>query len=83
MAPFLGPKLKEAKWKVESGMAMQRADPAARTATREMSRKTESEGHLSAASFGYLLKCICATKATESGSYLPNLRQTTASYVVR
>ena len=45
---------------------MQRADPAAGTATREMSRKTESEGHLSAASFGYLLKCICATKATES-----------------
>jgi hypothetical protein len=34
-------------------MAMQRADPAAGTATREMSRNTESEGHfLSAASFG-------------------------------
>jgi hypothetical protein len=51
MAPLLGPKLKEAKWKVESGMAKQRANPATGKATREMSRKTESEGHLSAASF--------------------------------
>jgi hypothetical protein len=30
----------------DSGMAMQRADPSAGTATREISRKTESEGHL-------------------------------------
>ena len=30
----------------DSGMAMQRAGPSAGTATREISRKTESEGHL-------------------------------------
>jgi len=73
MAPLLGPLVKEAKWKVESGMAMQRADPAAGTATREMSRKTESEGHFVSGLFWLLtlialaqpkplhLECICRT----------------------
>jgi hypothetical protein len=51
MAPLLGPLVKEASWRVGSGMAMQSAAPPAGTATREMSN-TESEGHcLSAASF--------------------------------
>ncbi len=64
MAPFLGPLLKEASWRVESGMATQRAAPPTGTAKREMS-KTASEGHfLSAASFVASIRSICATKAT-------------------
>jgi len=48
-----------------------------------MSNKTESEGHcLSAASFGYLIKCICATKTTESKSQVPTIRQATAKYAL-
>jgi hypothetical protein len=78
MAPLLGPQLKEAKWKVKSGMAKRRADPAAGKATREISRKTESEGHLSAASFGTHPKCISATKTAKFGTHLPKSRQTTA-----
>jgi len=77
MAPLLGPQLKEAKWKVESGMAKRRADPTAGKATREMSRKTESEGHLSAASFGCALQCISATKASQPGKQLPTVKQVT------
>jgi hypothetical protein len=64
MAPLLGPLVKEASWRVGSGMAMQSAAPPAGTATREMSN-TESEGHcLSAASFVALKPCTCATKAS-------------------
>ena len=66
MAPLLGPQLKEAKWKVESGMAKRRADPAAGKATREISRKTESEGHLSAASFGTQLSAFPRPKQQSS-----------------
>jgi hypothetical protein len=62
MAPLLGPQLKEAKWKVESGMAKRRAVPAAGKATREMTQKTESEGHLSAASFGTYLSAFAQPK---------------------
>ena len=62
MAPLLGPLLKEAKWKVESGMAKRRADPAAGKAIREISQKTESEGHLSAASFGAYLSAFAQPK---------------------
>jgi hypothetical protein len=36
MAPFLGPKLKEAKWRVKSGMATQRAAPRIGAANREI-----------------------------------------------
>jgi hypothetical protein len=51
MAPFLGPLVKEAKWRVDSGMATQGAAPPAGTAKREISN-TASEGHFcSAASF--------------------------------
>jgi len=66
MAPFLGPLLKEARWRVDSGMATQRAAPPTGTAKREMS-KTASEGHLlSAASFVASLQSTCATKASAS-----------------
>jgi hypothetical protein len=41
MAPLLGPQLKEAKWKVESGMAKRRADPAAGKATRDIAKNRE------------------------------------------
>jgi hypothetical protein len=62
MAPLLGPLIKEASWRVGSGMAMQSAAPPAGTATREMSN-TESEGHcLSAASFVVSLQSTSATK---------------------
>jgi len=65
VAPLLGPLVKEASWRVGSGMAMQSAAPPAGTATREMSN-TESEGHcLSAASFVAFKLCTCATKAAE------------------
>jgi hypothetical protein len=36
----------------------------------------------SAASFGYLIKCISATKAEESNGRMPTCRQTTARYVL-
>jgi hypothetical protein len=47
-----------------------------------MSRKTESEGHCLAASFGYLIKCICATKAEELFGLMSSYRQTIARYVL-
>lgn len=72
MAPFLGPLLKEAKWKVKSGMAKRRADPAAGKATREMSRKTESEGHLSAASFGTYSSALAQPKPPSSAAICRN-----------
>jgi hypothetical protein len=73
MAPLLGPQLKEAKWKVKSGMAKRRADPAAGKATREISRKTESEGHLSAASFGTHLSAFPQPKQQSSALICRNL----------
>jgi hypothetical protein len=41
MAPLLGPKLKEAKWKVKSGMAKQRANPATGKAKRDVGKNRE------------------------------------------
>ena len=37
----------------------------------------------SAASFGYLIKCICPTKTTESSSRLAARRQTATRYVLK
>jgi hypothetical protein len=45
-------------------MAKRSADPSAGKATREMLQKTESEGHLSAASFGAHLSAFARPKAS-------------------
>ena len=66
MAPFLGPRFKEAKWWAISGKAKQVVVPPVGTALREMFRREESEGHC----FGCGLlvtweRSICGAKAPQ------------------